>query len=110
MWFDERQWRLTASNFGSICKASDRMDKKNKCSLMYSPQNLTAAPIIYGRTHEAIAARKFREVTGCPQIQPTGLFIHPEHNFLAGMIVFTVLLLFYSSFLPLRNHNHACSS
>ena len=85
IWFQERQWRLTASNFGSICKATDRMDKRKKCETLYKRIPLSTAPIIYGKTHEKIAARKYEHLTGA-NITATGLFIHPEYNFLAGNI------------------------
>ena len=53
---------------------------------MFSPRKLTTAVIIYGRTHESIATRKFQEVYDRISVSPTGLFIHPDHNFLAASL------------------------
>ena len=53
---------------------------------MFSPRKLTTAAIIYGRTHESIATRKFQEVYDGISVSPTGLFIHPDHNFLAASL------------------------
>ena len=68
------------------------MDEKKKCAAMYQPVHLSTAPIIYGRTHEKIALRKFTEATGYT-VAPTGLFIHPQYNFLAG-VLFQLLFIF----------------
>lgn len=76
---------MTASSFGSICKATENMDKKKKCQELYLPKKLSTAAVIYGKTHEPVAARKFQEIYG-RSVLPTGLFIHPEHNYLAGIV------------------------
>ena len=52
---------------------------------MFNPKKLSTPAIIYGKTHEKVAIQKYEEMSGV-QVAEMGLFIHPDHNFLAGTI------------------------
>ena len=43
-WQSEREWRLTASNFGAIMKLTDRRDMESFCESIHSPPNLSHVP------------------------------------------------------------------
>ena len=64
-WQRQREWRLTASHFGDICKMTENRDVESFCESMYSPKDLSHIPSIrHGNTYESMALDKFSEVTG----------------------------------------------
>ena len=82
-WFDERQWRLTASRFGDIVHASDRRNMTELSASMYSPPSLHTEAIVHGQVHEKSAITKFEEVTG-KRVSPCGFYIDLEQPFLGA--------------------------
>ena len=82
-WKSARKWRLTASNFGTICKATVNRDMRSLCKTMYDPPNLNSPPIRHGRTYESQALKKFTEVTG-KKVLPSGFCIHPDLPYLGA--------------------------
>ena len=83
-WKLEREWRLTASNFGDICKVTDRRDIEKFCESMYNSKNLDHVPSVrHGQTYESIALEKFTEVTG-KDIIKSGFCVHPDFPYLGA--------------------------
>lgn len=81
MWIEERRKRLAASNFGAICNKLPH----TKCdsiikSLLYN--NIDTQAMKYGRRHEKDAINELESLDII--VQPCGLFIDDEFNFLAA--------------------------
>jgi hypothetical protein len=78
-WFEERRSRLTASNFGLICKRkpySSCVPVVNK--LLYS--NVDCAATRYGKTHEDDAILELEKIT----VNKCGLFVDKKIPWLAA--------------------------
>lgn len=82
-WFQEREWRITASRFGEICKTTEKRNKDKLCHSLVSPQELQTKPIIHGRTYEGQAIEKF-EARLMTKVNKSGLFVSPEYPYLAA--------------------------
>ncbi len=84
LWFKERKWRLTASNFGDILKATERRDLDKLCEHLLNPSKLTSPSIVHGKTYESIAIEKFTQTTATTVLK-CGLFINADFpNFAAS--------------------------
>ena len=83
VWHQEREWRLTASRFGDICRATDRRDKLKLCASIYRPAKLKNPAVLHGHQHEAVARQTFKRKMGC-SVHTCGLFIDSENNYLAA--------------------------
>lgn len=82
-WTSQRTKRMTSSNFGTICKATERRDKKTLADSLTIHKDLKAAPILHGQKYEEIAVEKFKkdfdaDVSNC------GLFVCTDHPMLAA--------------------------
>ncbi|XP_077285484.1 uncharacterized protein LOC143910762 [Arctopsyche grandis] len=83
LWAVERRKRLTASNFGKICKLRPKTSAKGVLkSLLYSVFKGNIATN-YGKESESEAIKKFKEKTGL-EVSPCGLFIDVNKSFLAA--------------------------
>lgn len=85
-WHKERCLRLTASNFGKVCKMrSTTNTAKTVEHILHSKSFLTSLPppLLYGIENESIAIQKFQEQTGIDVLK-CGLFIDKENPFLAA--------------------------
>jgi len=82
-WYIERKKRLTASNFGDVCKmrASTSCQKK-VYSLLYRP-NTTTKAMTYGVEMECLARNKYEELYGV-SVEACGLFADIDFPFLAA--------------------------
>uniref|UniRef100_V5I921 YqaJ viral recombinase domain-containing protein n=1 Tax=Anoplophora glabripennis TaxID=217634 RepID=V5I921_ANOGL len=83
MWLEERRKRLTASNFGRICKAKSSKAKFNIINDITQDKKLNLPAIRYGRNHEDVAIIKYLEKYPC-KYKKAGLFVHKVHSFLGG--------------------------
>ena len=83
LWFSERKWRLTASNFGDILKMTDRRDLDKLCENLLNPSKLTSPAIVHGKTYESIAIEKFQQTTAA-KVKKCGLFISTDFPNLAA--------------------------
>lgn len=83
LWMSERAWRLTASKFGDILKATVRRDMDKLCRTIVFPRQLSVKAIVHGRKYEKTAIRDF-ELKSCKKVKCCGLFIDPIYNFLAA--------------------------
>jgi hypothetical protein len=82
-WHRERQWRLTASNFGTIIHATSRRNKKTLCETLAHPRQIRTKAIIHGHKYEKVALKKFEELEGV-KVQQCGLFIDEDLPFLGA--------------------------
>ena len=83
MWVQERSIRLTASNFGRVCKLRTSTNPANTVkSLLYS-SFLGNDSTKYGNEHELTAIRAFEEIYKY-KVYPCGLFISEQYPFLAA--------------------------
>ena len=83
-WAQERTKRLQSSNFGRICKLTEKTDpKKYARSLSCIPPTVKSEAIVHGRKYESIALGRFFEDTG-KEPKPCGIFVCKEHPFLGG--------------------------
>lgn len=82
-WLEEREWRLTSSKFGQICKATERRDMTKLASSLLFPPALNNSAVTHGRVHEQSASDKFVSETG-KQVEECGLFVSCEHKLLAA--------------------------
>lgn len=82
LWLEERKLRLTASNFGLVCK---RLAKSKWApvvkNLLYG--NAATSAMLYGEMNESAAISAFEEHTKT-KVDPCGLFVDREHDFLAA--------------------------
>lgn len=82
-WHTERKKRLTASNFGEICKMRANTSCQNKVySLLYRPYYLSPG-MMHGIEMESLARNKFEELSG-KTVQLCGLFSDNEFHYLAA--------------------------
>lgn len=82
-WHKARQWRLTASTFGAICKATDKSDKMLQCKRIYEPQELITVAIKHGKVFESRALQQFHKKTGLV-VNKCGFFVNPSWPFLGA--------------------------
>lgn len=82
-WFQERKLRLTASNFGKICKMRKNTSCKNTVYSMLYAAIPHAKSLQYGRVMEITARKKTEEIIG-QFVQMCGLIIDPEIPYLAA--------------------------
>ena len=61
MWYNERQWRITASRFGEICRITSRRNVKKLCETIVKPKNINTPAISHGKMYEKKALAKFEE-------------------------------------------------
>lgn len=82
-WYSERKKRLTASNFGDICKMrANTSCRKKVYSLLYRPHT-TTKEINYGVETELQARIKFEQLYNV-SVEACGLFADNEFPFLAA--------------------------
>lgn len=83
LWFKERQKRLTASNFGRVCKLLDTTPRANVVKdLLYSTFKGNVYTN-YGKENEDNAIRQFEQLTG-KKVRKAGLLIGRKFPFLAA--------------------------
>ena len=83
LWHKERQWRLTASKFGEICKATDKKDIEMLCETLLDPPKLATIAINHGKTYESVAIKKFEDETN-QSVEKCGFFVNPDFPFLGA--------------------------
>ena len=83
IWKRERSKRITSSNFGSICKATERRDMDLLVRSMISPDEVNSPAIAHGKKYEDIARKKFEEQSGLT-VGVCGLFVSMDHPVLAA--------------------------
>ena len=81
MWYNERQWRITASRFGEISRITSRRNVKKLCETIVKPKNINTPAILHEKMYEkkALAKIEERERLKCNKC---GLFVWPTIPFL----------------------------
>lgn len=84
LWQSERCKRIHSSNFGKICKCTEKTNMHNLANRLtkYTPQ-INVAPIIHGRCYESVAIKSFEEKCKV-KTQKCGTFVSKSHPFLAA--------------------------
>lgn len=82
-WFSERSWRLTASRFGDILKATSRRNMEKLCQTIVFAKRLSTKSVVHGLKYEKAAIQAFEAKTG-NRVQPCGLYVDPNNPFLAA--------------------------
>ncbi|KAJ4430629.1 hypothetical protein ANN_19218 [Periplaneta americana] len=80
LWFKERECRLTASNFGKICRTRDPEKLARQLRMRSNFQNNNMK---WGLQMEGLARMRFEEITD-NRVVRCGLIIHPEKSYLAA--------------------------
>ena len=81
-WSDERTKRLQSSNFGKICKRTERTDSSNLAKRLTVRSDVTSKAIHHSRKYESAALKKFQEVTG-KTVRQSGIVVDGKHPYLA---------------------------
>ena len=58
MWYEERRWRITASNFGDTVKVKKRRNKTLLCRSIFHDKQLSVNPMLHGGKYEKVALEK----------------------------------------------------
>ena len=82
-WHHYRKMRLTSSNFGEICKATERKNINALADRLSSVQVISTPAISHGQKYESVAVEQYEEKF-YTRTRKCGVFICPEHSFLAA--------------------------
>ena len=82
-WNQERQLRITSSNFGRICKATPQADLKKLARDIQRNHNIKCKATDHGNTYEKTAIESYQEMSG-QKITECGLVICKDYPFLAS--------------------------
>lgn len=93
-WHNERKKRLTASNFGDICKMRANTSCRNKVySLLYKP-NFLSKEMMHGVEMESFARNSFEKLSD-KNVQLCELFSDNEFPYLAASPGITLQIIIY---------------
>ncbi|XP_041366048.1 uncharacterized protein LOC121381032 isoform X1 [Gigantopelta aegis] len=82
-WRETRLLHITSSNFGTICKATDRRNMESLANSLVTNRDLKTQAILHGRKYEQVAVEKFELKWGM-KTEQCGLFICKTHPHLAA--------------------------
>ncbi|KAF5292866.1 hypothetical protein FQR65_LT11118 [Abscondita terminalis] len=83
-WLEERNCRLTSSNFGKICKLRPTTSTAATVkALLYSTNIKRSFAIQHGILQEATARERFQDLCNL-EVKECGMFIHSNYKFLAA--------------------------
>ncbi|XP_028129072.2 uncharacterized protein LOC114325263 isoform X1 [Diabrotica virgifera virgifera] len=83
VWVKERRQRLTASNFGRICKLRDSTDRKNVVEELLNSKFFGNKYTKYGNDNEPNALKDFEKLLGVKVVN-CGVFVSKDYPFLAA--------------------------
>ena len=83
LWMHARTKRLHSSNFGRICKATERTDMVKLASSLTASANVKTAAITHGRKYERVALKAFEAKKGL-KVEKCGTFISEFVPYLAS--------------------------
>ncbi len=83
LWYTVRKNRITASRFGSVCKASVRRNLTSLCKDIYEPGMFSSEAVSHGRIYESVARAEFEKVSG-KKVLPAGFFVCLNYPFLGA--------------------------
>jgi len=82
-WREERRKRLTSSNFGQICKRTNKTNEEKLCRTFLMPRLIQAESLNHGKQYESVAINQYEQMTGYTVLS-TGLWISTSHPFFAS--------------------------
>ena len=82
-WRETRLLHITSSNFGTICKATDRRDMDALTDGLTTHRDIRSKAILHGRKYEHVAVEKFEARWGI-DTDPCGIFVSQTHPQLAA--------------------------
>ncbi|XP_071104033.1 uncharacterized protein [Haliotis cracherodii] len=83
-WKTEHTKRISSSNFGKICLATDKTDFHKLARSMTKPfEDIQSPPLRHGRKYEKVAIKAFERSSGF-KTSPCGMFASDVHPFLAA--------------------------
>ena len=83
LWMHMRTKRLHSSNFGRICKATDRTNKEKLARSFTTSVDIKSAAIKHGRKYERAAIKKFEGISYMV-VAKCGTYISQSHPYLAS--------------------------
>jgi hypothetical protein len=83
LWKDVRLHHLTASNFGEICKITDRKNLTAFCNALTTQKKLRTDAILHGQKYEAVAVESFESKFNI-STTPCGIFVSTVYPQLAA--------------------------
>lgn len=83
LWIKERVKRLTSSNFGRICTATDLTNKDELAKSFTKYTKLKSKPIRHGNLYEGEAIKEFEEKNNV-KVQTCGMFVSKDQPYLAA--------------------------
>ncbi|CAG9762672.1 unnamed protein product [Ceutorhynchus assimilis] len=83
LWKQERSLRLTASNFGTVCKMRKTTSCENSVKNLLYSKFMGSSATRYGTEKEPLAIKAYETYTK-EIVEPCGLFVDKKHCFLAA--------------------------
>ncbi|XP_046331249.2 uncharacterized protein LOC124114619 [Haliotis rufescens] len=83
LWHEERRWRLTASQFWTICKCTTRRNRTKLCEQIVSGRKLVCNSMRHGLQQEPKAIAKL-EIACNVHVHSCGMFVDSDLPFLAA--------------------------
>lgn len=77
-WMEERRKRMTASHFGTICKATERRNFPKLVGGLLNSRELNTKATAHGKKYEKIVMKKLEEREG-REVSDCGLCVSKEH-------------------------------
>ncbi|KAK9708060.1 YqaJ-like viral recombinase domain [Popillia japonica] len=82
-WIEERAFRLTASNFGSICKMRSTASRAKRGEQLLYSNFFGNTATKYGVENDGVAIKDFEKIYNVA-VNPCGFFIHSSHPYLGA--------------------------
>ena len=82
-WKQERKKRLSASNFGRICKMTDRTNKQLFVKSLMVHKDIQTPAVNHGKAYESIAVKKYEEKNN-NKTRECGLFVSKQYPMLCA--------------------------
>ena len=83
LWFEERKKRIQSSNFGRICKATDRTDKQKLAVDLIKAKTFHSRATEHGIKFEKHAVKMYEKVNSV-KVENCGIFVSPSMPFLGA--------------------------
>ena len=83
LWKEERSLRIHSSDFGRICRRTDRTDSQRLARELVNSANkeLNAEPVKHGKRYESTAIAAYEKMTAS-DVKSVGIVVSPTHPFL----------------------------